>query len=112
MRLITDRTGISELFVDETLADPASPLSFHQRTVPPGSRAHGAHTHAADQVEAFFVVEGEAEVQIEAEVRHVHAGQGAMINPCRLHGFRNVGDTPLRYIVMIVRNAPAGSGLA
>lgn len=113
MRVITDRMGVSELFVDDTLLDAAYPLYFHHRTVAPGSRAHAAHTHAAapdaggvPQVECFFVIEGEAEVQIEDEVRRLHAGQGAVINTSRLHGFRNAGDVPLRYIVMTAPGPP------
>jgi mannose-6-phosphate isomerase-like protein (cupin superfamily) len=108
MRLITDRIGVSELYVDETLADPEYPLYFHHRTVEPGSRAHAAHTHGGEegQVEGFFVIEGEAEVQIEDEVRRLRAGQGALINTRRLHGFRNAGQTRLRYIVMTAPGGP------
>src|SRR5919199_1796905 len=106
MRLITDRIGIPELFVDDTLENAEYPLYFHHRIVPPDSRAHAAHTHDADQVEAFYIVEGEAEVQIEDEVRVLHAGQGAMINTRNLHGFRNAGSGPLRYLVMTAPGAP------
>ena len=112
MRVITDWTGISELYVDETLPDPEYPLYFHHRTVEPGSRAHAAHTHGTnvEQVECFFIVEGEAEVQIEDEVRRLRAGQGAVINARRLHGFRNVGETRLRYVVMTAPGAPGKAG--
>lgn len=110
MRVITDRIGVSELFVDETLEDASFPLYFHHRTVPVGSRAHAAHVHSADQVEAFFIIEGEAEVQIEDEVKHLTAGQGAVINTRRQHGFRNIGQTPLRYVVMTAPGAPQTSG--
>jgi mannose-6-phosphate isomerase-like protein (cupin superfamily) len=113
MRIVTDRIGVSELFVDDTLPQDDYPLYFHYRTVvAPGSRAHAAHTHAADgQVECFFIVEGEAEVQIEDEVRRLHAGQGAVINTRRLHGFRNVGDTPLRYLVMTAPGPPPAAAI-
>jgi mannose-6-phosphate isomerase-like protein (cupin superfamily) len=112
MRVVTDRIGVSELFVDDTLKEDDNPLYFHHRTVPPGSRAHAAHTHDAEgQVECFFIIEGEAEVQIEDEVRRLHAGQGAVINTRRLHGFRNVGDVPLRYVVMTAPGAPPGNAI-
>src|SRR5205823_12122137 len=106
MRVITDRLVVSELFVDETIADAEHPLYFHHRIVPPGGRAHAPHVHAADQVEGFFVIDGEAEVQLEGEVRRLRAGQGALLNTRRLHGFRNVGDTPLRYLVMTAPGPP------
>ena len=106
MRVITDRLGVSELFVDETLPDAEHPLYFHHRTVPPGGRAHAPHVHAADQVEGIFVIEGEAEVQLEGEVRRLTAGQGALLNTRRLHGFRNVGSAPLRYLVMTAPGPP------
>ncbi len=106
MRVITDRLGVSELFVDETLPDAASPLYFHHRIVPPGGRAHAPHVHAADQVEGLFIIEGEAEVELDGEVRRLTAGQGALLNTRRLHGFRNAGDTPLRYLVMTAPGPP------
>ena len=103
---------MTELFVDDTLPHDDYPLYFHYRTVEPGSRAHAAHTHEADgQVECFFIVEGEAEVQIEDEVRRLHAGQGAVINTRRLHGFRNAGDTPLRYLVMTAPGPPPAGAI-
>jgi mannose-6-phosphate isomerase-like protein (cupin superfamily) len=113
MRVITDRIGVSELFVDETLTDAEHPLYFHHRTVAPGGRAHAAHTHGpdAEQVECFFVIEGEAEVQIEDEVRRLHAGQGAVINTRRRHGFRNAGDGPLRYLVMTAPGPPPANAI-
>ena len=109
MRVIADRVGVSRLFVDETLEDAERPLYFHHRVVPPGSRSHAAHVHdpAAGQVECLFVIEGQAEVQIEDEVFRVAAGEGVAINTLRLHGFRNAGDTPLRYIVMTAPGPPA-----
>jgi mannose-6-phosphate isomerase-like protein (cupin superfamily) len=113
MRVITDRIGVSELFVDETLPDADHPLYFHHRTVAPGGRAHAAHTHGpdAEQVECFFIIEGEAEVQIEDEVRRLHAGQGAVINTRRRHGFRNAGDGPLRYLVMTAPGPPPANAI-
>jgi mannose-6-phosphate isomerase-like protein (cupin superfamily) len=113
MRVITDRIGVSELFVDDTLPDAEQPLYFHYRVVAPGSRAHAAHTHGPDaqQVEGFFIIEGEAEVQLEGEVRRLHAGQGAVINTRRLHGFRNVGDAPLRYVVMTAPGPPPAAAI-
>jgi uncharacterized cupin superfamily protein len=106
MRIVTDRLGIAALFVDETLASAEEPLYFHHRTVPPGGRAHAAHAHAADQVEGLFIIEGEAEIQIDDEVQRLQAGEAALINTRRLHGFRNAGATPLRYLVMTAPGPP------
>lgn len=106
MRVITDRLGVSALFVDETLAGADHPLYFHHRTVPAGGRAHPPHVHTADQVEGLFIIEGEAEAQVAGEVQHLRAGEGALINTRRLHGFRNVGAGPLRYLVMTAPGPP------
>jgi mannose-6-phosphate isomerase-like protein (cupin superfamily) len=112
MRVVTNRIGVSALFVDDTLPRDDYPLYFHCRTVESGSRAHAAHTHDVEgQVECFFVIEGEAEVQIEDEVRRLHAGPGAVINTRRLHGFRNVGDVPLRYLVMTAPGPPRAAAI-
>ena len=47
MRVITDRLGVSELFVDETLPDAAYPLYFHHRAVPPAARLPQRGQYAA-----------------------------------------------------------------
>jgi mannose-6-phosphate isomerase-like protein (cupin superfamily) len=68
-------------------------------------------------MEGIFVIEGEVEVELDGETRRLTAGQGALLNTRRLHGFRNAGATPLRYLVMTAPGPPvvavdraAGSG--
>jgi mannose-6-phosphate isomerase-like protein (cupin superfamily) len=111
VHIITDRIGVKQLLVDDTLPDAAHPLYFHHRVIPVGQRAHEAHVHPTPQVEAFFVIEGMAEVQLEDEVYQVSAGSGVVLNCARLHGFRNIGDTELRYVVMTAPGPPPAAAL-
>lgn len=101
MREITNRTGIPRLLVDETLPDPEHPLYFHYREIPPGSRAHAPHVHSTPQVEVMYVVAGEAEIQLADECYTISTGMAAEVNCSRLHGIRNAGDTPLKYMIII-----------
>ena len=92
---------------------PSTPSTSTTASSSPADRAHAAHTHGPDveQVECFFIIEGEAEVQIEDEVRRLRAGQGAVINTRRLHGFRNAGEAPLRYVVMTAPGPPPAAAI-
>jgi mannose-6-phosphate isomerase-like protein (cupin superfamily) len=66
-----------------------------------------SHSHA-DQVDSFYVIEGEAEFVVGDEV--VRAGPGTYVAaPLGVtHGFRNIGDGELR---MLNIHAP-GTGFA
>lgn len=56
----------------------------------------GAPTHLHAVEEILTVLEGEAEVWVEAERRRVTAGQSVVVPAGRKHGFRNTGDAILR----------------
>lgn len=52
------------------------------------------HLHAVEEI--LTVLEGEAEIFVEAERRRATAGQSVLIPAGRKHGFRNSGATLLR----------------
>ncbi|MDX2158104.1 MAG: cupin domain-containing protein [Hyphomicrobiaceae bacterium] len=73
-------TGTSQLAVFEQWCDPGL----------------GAPTHLHAVEEILTVLEGEAEVWLEAERRRVTAGQSVVVPAGRKHGFINSGTGLLR----------------
>ena len=76
-------------------------LKIHITQVEPGSRSHGAHTHAG--VEAFYMLEGSGTVEVEGEHYPLNQNGVIAIDASRPHGIFNSGATPMRYIVIIAQ---------
>ncbi len=74
-------------------------LRMHISTVEPGHRAHAAHTHPG--VEVFYVLEGQATVEVENEQYPLSANEAVAITASVPHGIFNRGSAPVRYIVII-----------
>jgi quercetin dioxygenase-like cupin family protein len=59
------------------------------------------HTHPGDEIS--YVLEGEAELLIDGEApRIVKAGEAFVIPAGKVHGARNPGTTPLRFVGVYV----------
>jgi mannose-6-phosphate isomerase-like protein (cupin superfamily) len=67
-------------------------------TVAPGQDAGPAETHAADQI--VYVIEGEAEVRLDAEPMTVGPGALVLIPAGTLHHVRSVGAHPLFFLTV------------
>jgi quercetin dioxygenase-like cupin family protein len=76
-------------------------LTIHITEVEPGSRSHPPHTHPG--IEAFYVLEGQVTVEVEAELQTLGANESMVIDPTRLHGISNSGTGRTRYMVIIVK---------
>lgn len=77
----------------------------HQAVVVRGEIDPGAsaprHTHPGDEIS--YVLEGEAELLIDGEpARVVKAGEAFVIPAGTVHGARNSGATPLRFVGVYV----------
>ncbi len=86
------RPGVLTRMVTSATAG-SSQLCIFEQWCDPGLGAP-AHLHAVEEV--LTVLEGEAEVFVEAERRRVTAGQSVIIAAGRKHGFKNVGTATLR----------------
>ncbi len=95
----SDVKGIDR-FIFETGADREQ-LHLHISEVGPGQRAHPPHTH--DGQEIFYVFSGDGEVLFGAERHHIKNNEAVQVDCQVLHGIRNVGETPLRYAVIIAK---------
>jgi mannose-6-phosphate isomerase-like protein (cupin superfamily) len=91
--------GISQSWIVDTL-DPDR-LHLHITEVPAGARPHSAHAH--EGAEAFYVLEGSGEVEMEGETVPVATNQVVILDATRMHGLVNTGSTPMKYIVIIAK---------
>ena len=57
------------------------------------------HYHAATE-EIYYVLEGEAEMQLGGETRRVGPGDAIAIPPGQVHQIKNVGPCQLRFLCM------------
>jgi len=76
-------------------------MKIHITEVEPGSRSHGAHTHAG--TEAFYMLEGTATIEVEDERYPLKPNEVAVIDAIRPHGIFNSGTTRMQYIVIIAQ---------
>ena len=89
--------GLNNMLADESI--DASSLTVHISEVGPGTRAHPPHTHAG--IEAFYIFEGHGIVELGDERYNVGPNEAVLVGASTLHGLANVGDAPLRYMVII-----------
>jgi mannose-6-phosphate isomerase-like protein (cupin superfamily) len=89
--------GLSKCLVAAGL-DP-NKLRIHISEVPEGSRSHAAHTHGG--VEAFYVLEGQATVEVENEQYTLGPNEIILVDASRPHGIFNSGAGLVRYMVII-----------
>ncbi len=78
--------------------------ALFETTITPGLPGPPPHIHHRED-EAFYVLEGEVELNVEGNVST--AGPGTFVNVPKgtLHTFKNAGTTPARFLGMV---SPAG----
>jgi quercetin dioxygenase-like cupin family protein len=93
----------STLVFKATSASTSGAFSLHERLVPAGGRRPPAHVHP-DRVEAFWVLNGEAEFELDGAVTTVGAGGFVLVPGGVAHTFGASGVTAARLLVL---HAPA-----
>ena len=73
---------------------------FAKITLEPGSSI-GPHTHE-NEMEAFFIVSGEAELNDNGEIAKLTPGDTALTQSGEEHSVKSIGDTPLEMIALIL----------
>ncbi|MEW5717007.1 MAG: cupin domain-containing protein [Chloroflexota bacterium] len=76
-------------------------IKMHITQVEPGTRSHDAHTHAGTEV--FYMLEGNATIEVEDERYPLNQNEVAVIDASRPHGIFNRGATRMRYIVIVAQ---------
>ncbi len=93
------KKGLGKFLLGESVAPEK--LSIHITEVEPGNRSHAAHTHAG--VEAFYVFEGQATVEVDGEHHVLSVNEAMVIDASVPHGIFNSGTTRTKYMVIIAK---------
>jgi mannose-6-phosphate isomerase-like protein (cupin superfamily) len=93
----------STLLFKAVAATTGGAFSLHERHVPAGGRRPPAHVHP-DRVEAFWVLDGEAEFELDGELTRAAAGGFVLVPGGVAHTF---GAPPGRAARVLVLHAPA-----
>lgn len=89
--------GLHQCIVAEDVNPEA--LRLHISEIAPGTSAHPPHTHGG--VEAFYVLDGYGTLDTEGERYTLGPNDVIVLDPTKLHGLTNTGDTRMRYMVII-----------
>lgn len=93
----------SMLLFKAVAATTGGALSLHERHVPAGGRRPPAHVHP-DRVEAFWVLDGEAEFELDGELTRAAAGSFVLVPGGVAHTFGAPAAGPATLLVL---HAPA-----
>jgi quercetin dioxygenase-like cupin family protein len=98
-RLHNPVTGDRIEILSSPLMDGADTLLF-RCTLLPGAAGAPLHSHA-EMHESFIVVSGVLTVDLgQGQLRHLSAGERIDLQPGTDHGFRNSGDTEVRFLTI------------
>lgn len=75
---------------------------FAVMSLEPGSSI-GKHTHI-DESEIYYILEGKASVYDNGEDVTVTPGDVVQTNSGETHSIKNIGDTTLKFIALIIQN--------
>jgi quercetin dioxygenase-like cupin family protein len=81
-------------------------FSLHERHVPAGGRRPPPHVHP-DRVEAFWVLDGDAEFELDGELTRAGPGSFVLVPGGVAHTFGAAGEGPASLLVL---HAPALDG--
>ncbi len=77
------------------------PIEVHETELPPGEAPHLAHTHVHEEM--AVVIAGTLEVFIQGRgTKKLTAGGLVYVASGELHGWKNTGSTPARYLVIAI----------
>lgn len=96
----------STLLFKAVAATTGGAFSLHERLVPAGGRRPPPHVHP-DRSEAFWVLDGEAEFELDGELTRAGAGGFVLVPGGAAHTFGATAAGPARLLVL---HAPALDG--
>ena len=77
-------------------------LIIHTNEYEPGGLSGDGHAHA-DQEQAFYILEGEIEVEVGDEICQLGPGDAVLLPRNVFHKHRNIGDKPLKFLFISVQ---------
>jgi quercetin dioxygenase-like cupin family protein len=93
--------GGSTLLFKAVAATTGGSFSLHERRIPAGGRRPSAHTHP-DRVEAFWVLDGEAEFEFDGQHSRAGAGSFVLVPGGVAHTFGATEEAPAHVLVLHV----------
>ncbi len=97
--VVQDAKGLDKCYVDDRTNLGA--LTLHISEIAPGTRAHPPHVH--EGLEAFHILEGHGRLETAEDSVDLYENQVVILDASIEHGLVNVGDSNLRYVVVIVK---------
>lgn len=73
---------------------------MHVSEIGPGLAPHEPHEHAGEEI--IFILEGTVEALVGTERKTIGAHTAIFCPEHVMHGIRNVGTVPMRYVVVRV----------
>ena len=96
--------GISRVIMGPASNGPQRPaaldterLIIHTNEYEPGGNSGHPHAHS-NQEQAFYILEGQMEVTVGEKTYVVGPGDGVLLPRNVMHGHRNIGSTPLKFL--------------
>ena len=83
-------------------------LVIHTNEYEPGGLSGDGHAHS-DQEQAFYILEGDIEVEVGDETYRLGPGDCVLLPRNVFHRHRNIGDKPLKFLFI---SAMLGEGKA
>ena len=88
-------------------------LVIHTNEYEPGGLSGDGHAHS-DQEQAFYILEGQMEVEVGDETYQLSSGDCVILPRDVFHKHRNTGDKPLKFLfisAMLGDGPPSGRAL-
>ena len=85
-------------------------LVIHTNEYEPGGTSGDGHAHP-DQEQAFYILEGDIEIEVGDEIYELGAGDCVLLPRDVFHKHRNIGDKPLKFLfisAMLGEGTPPG----
>lgn len=82
-------------------------LIIHTNEYKVGGDSGHAHAHS-DQEQAFYILEGKMEVTVGSETYIAEAGDTVFLPRNVMHGHRNAGDIPLKFLFISTKLSDQG----
>jgi mannose-6-phosphate isomerase-like protein (cupin superfamily) len=79
----------------------SSMFFFNESSLQPGS-SYGDHPHQGDE-EIYYILEGRGLMQVDGEEQEVETGDAVLTRSGSHHSLRNIGNSPLRVLVIGAR---------
>jgi quercetin dioxygenase-like cupin family protein len=95
--------GLMYPFVNEQCG--AQQLRLHVSVINPGEAPHPPHQHAGEEI--IYLIEGTAEALVGDRWQRLEAPTAMFCPEHVMHGMRNSGTAPMKYVVIRVPEEPA-----